>query len=91
MTSERDYELLETPGGVPVKAWIRGVALEDEARKQLANVAKLPFVHRWVAAMPDAHAGIGAVVGSVIPMRGAIVPAAVDVDIGSGRNWLEAQ
>jgi tRNA-splicing ligase RtcB len=79
-----DYQLLETPGGVPVKAWIRGVALEDEARKQLENVARLPFVHRWVAAMPDVHAGIGAVVGSVIPTKGAIVPAAVGVDIGCG-------
>jgi len=84
MPTEPDYELLDTPGGVPVKAWVRGVALEDEARKQLENVARLPFVHRWVAAMPDAHAGIGAVVGSVIPMKGAIVPAAVGVDIGCG-------
>lgn len=84
MTTESDYELLDTPGGVPVKAWIRGVPLEDQAREQLANVARLPFVHRWVAAMPDVHAGIGAVVGSVIPMKGAIVPAAVGVDIGCG-------
>jgi len=81
---DRDYELLETAGGVPVKAWIRGVAMEDEARKQLENVAKLPFVHRWVAAMPDVHYGIGATVGSVIPTKGAIVPAAVGVDIGCG-------
>ncbi|MFN0008640.1 MAG: RtcB family protein [Planctomycetota bacterium] len=84
MTREPDYELLETPGGVPVKAWIRGVAMEDEARRQLENVAKLPFVHRWVAAMPDVHYGIGATVGRVIPTRGAIVPAAVGVDIGCG-------
>jgi tRNA-splicing ligase RtcB len=84
MTSESDYELFDTAGGVPVKAWVRGVPLEDEARKQLANVARLPFVHRWVAAMPDVHAGIGAVVGCVLPMKGAIVPAAVGVDIGCG-------
>ena len=84
MGPETDYELLETPGGVPVKAWICGVPLDDEARKQLANVARLPFVHGWVAAMPDVHAGIGAVVGSVIPTKGAIVPAAVGVDIGCG-------
>jgi len=78
------YEEIATPGGVPIKAWIRGVAMEDEARKQLENAAKLPFVHRWIAAMPDVHYGIGATVGSVIPTKGAIVPAAVGVDIGCG-------
>ena len=77
------YNLLETDG-VPIKAWTRGVALEDAAERQLRNVARLPFVHGWVAAMPDVHWGIGATVGSVIPMVGAIVPAAVGVDIGCG-------
>ena len=72
-----NYELLESAGGVPIKAWIRGVAMEDEARRQLENAAKLPFVHRWIAAMPDVHYGIGATVGSVIATKGAIVPAAV--------------
>jgi len=84
MTTERNYDLLETEGGVPIKAWIRGVPMEDEARRQLENVARLPFVHRWVAAMPDVHYGIGATVGSVVATRGAIVPAAVGVDIGCG-------
>ncbi len=79
-----NYELLESEGGVPVKAWIRGVSMEDAARKQLMNVARLPFVHKWVAAMPDVHYGIGATVGSVVPTIGAIVPAAVGVDIGCG-------
>src|SRR6187399_3532233 len=80
----KNYELLATEGGVPIKAWIRGVAMEDEARKQLENAAQLPFVFRWIAAMPDVHFGIGATVGSVIPTRGAIIPAAVGVDIGCG-------
>ncbi len=70
--------------GVPIKAWTRGVPLEDAARNQLLNVAQLPFIYKWVAAMPDVHWGIGATVGSVIPTRGAIVPAAVGVDIGCG-------
>jgi tRNA-splicing ligase RtcB (3'-phosphate/5'-hydroxy nucleic acid ligase) len=48
------------------------------------NVAQLPFIYKWVAAMPDVHWGIGATVGSVIPTRGAIIPAAVGVDIGCG-------
>lgn len=69
---------------VPIKAWIQGVALEPEARKQLLNVAQLPFIYKWVAAMPDVHWGMGATVGSVIPTVGAIIPAAVGVDIGCG-------
>lgn len=77
------YETLQT-GGVPVKAWIRGVPVEDAAKTQLANIARLPFIHRWVAAMPDVHLGLGATVGSVIPTVGAIIPAAVGVDIGCG-------
>ncbi|MCC7139002.1 MAG: RtcB family protein [Planctomycetes bacterium] len=83
-TPSPSYVLLEPAGGVPVKAWVRGVPLEDEARAQLENVARLPFVGPWVAVMPDVHWGIGATVGSVIPTRGAIVPAAVGVDIGCG-------
>jgi tRNA-splicing ligase RtcB len=60
--------------------------LEAQARQQLANIAQLPFVFGHVAAMPDVHAGIGATVGSVIPTRRAIIPAAVGVDIGCGMN-----
>src|SRR5499425_1715957 len=78
------YNLIEVENGVPVKAWTKGVKLEDEAKKQLLNVAQLPFVYKWVAAMPDVHWGIGATVGSVIPTKGAIIPAAVGVDIGCG-------
>jgi len=78
------YNLIEIGNGVPIKAWTKGVKLEDEAKKQLLNVAQLPFVYKWVAAMPDVHWGIGATVGSVIPTKGAIIPAAVGVDIGCG-------
>ncbi len=69
---------------VPIKAWIRGVEADDGAIQQLKNTASLPFIFRWVAAMPDVHVGIGATVGSVIPTVRAIVPAAVGVDIGCG-------
>lgn len=79
-----NYERIDVDGGVPIKAWVRGVPFEDEARRQLHNVAQLPIVHKWVAAMPDVHWGIGATVGSVIPTLGAIIPAAVGVDIGCG-------
>jgi tRNA-splicing ligase RtcB len=76
--------LIDSGGGVPIRAWIRGVPVEEAALAQLRNVARLPFIHCWVAAMPDVHLGIGATVGSVIPTVGAIVPAAVGVDIGCG-------
>src|SRR3990170_8455826 len=84
MSSPRNYEVLTMTGGTPIKAWIRGVPLEEPAELQLRNVASLPFVHKWVAVMPDVHYGIGATVGSVIPTVGAIIPAAVGVDIGCG-------
>lgn len=71
-------------GLVPVKIYTDDVA--DNAQAQLANIAMLPFVHHHVAAMSDVHLGIGATVGSVIPTRGAIIPAAVGVDIGCGMN-----
>jgi tRNA-splicing ligase RtcB len=82
--SARNYEVINNPGGVPVKTWTRGVPMEDAARQQLLNVANLPFVYKWVAAMPDVHWGKGATVGSVIPTVQAIIPAAVGVDIGCG-------
>src|SRR5882724_10159289 len=84
MSSERSYDVIQPEGGVPIKAWTRGVPIEEAAARQLANVARLPFIHRWVAVMPDVHFGIGATVGSVIATDGAIVPAAVGVDIGCG-------
>lgn len=87
--SEKQYNLIESEHGVPIKAWTRGVALEEEAKRQLLNVSQLPIVFRWVAAMPDVHWGMGATVGSVIPTKGAIIPAAVGVDIGCGMMAVE--
>jgi tRNA-splicing ligase RtcB len=78
----------------PIKAWIDGVQIEDGALRQLKNLAGLPFVHQWVAAMPDVHLGKGATVGSVLATDRAIIPAAVGVDIGCGmiaaRTTLQA-
>jgi len=79
-----NYEVIHDAGSAPIKLWTRGVPLEDEARRQLQNIAKLPFIHGWIAVMPDVHLGKGATVGSVVPTIGAIVPAAVGVDIGCG-------
>jgi tRNA-splicing ligase RtcB (3'-phosphate/5'-hydroxy nucleic acid ligase) len=86
MSEVTTYNVMPPPatGGVPVKAWTKGVPIEEQARKQLMNAAQLPFVFKWIAAMPDVHWGVGATVGSVIPTQGAIIPAAVGVDIGCG-------
>lgn len=73
--------------GVPVRIYTDIV--EAQALAQLKNIARLPFIHSHVAAMPDVHLGIGATVGSVIPTKGAIIPAAVGVDIGCGMNALQ--
>src|SRR5215813_14240854 len=82
--TDKSYNVIKPENGVPIKAWTRGVPVEEAAEKQLRNVAQLPFIYKWVAAMPDVHYGIGATVGSVIPTKGAIIPAAVGVDIGCG-------
>ncbi len=70
--------------GKPIKAWTRGVFVEEAAQAQLRKTALLPIVHGHVAVMPDVHVGIGATVGTVVPTKGAIIPAAVGVDIGCG-------
>jgi tRNA-splicing ligase RtcB len=80
-----NFQLLHAEGApVPIKGWVDGVPLEPEAQRQLQNIAMIPFVGPWVAVMPDVHLGKGATVGSVIPTKGAIIPAAVGVDIGCG-------
>ncbi len=79
-----NYNVIHQQGHAPIKLWTRGVPLEDAARAQLENMAKLPFIHKWIAVMPDVHLGKGATVGSVVPTIGAIIPAAVGVDIGCG-------
>ncbi|WP_439814644.1 RtcB family protein [Zavarzinia sp. CC-PAN008] len=81
---ERNHDIQHVEGGVPIRLWTRGVPVEDKARAQLVRAAQMPFVFKHVAVMPDVHVGIGATVGSVIPTRGAIIPAAVGVDIGCG-------
>jgi len=78
------YKLLEVANGKPVKAWIEGVPLDPGAREQLLNTARMPFIFKHLAVMPDVHLGMGSTIGSVIPTQGAIIPAAVGVDIGCG-------
>lgn len=65
--------------------------LEEQTREQAVTTATLPFIYPHIALMPDAHLGWGATVGSVIPTRGAVVPAAVGVDIGCGMIAVRTQ
>lgn len=78
------YESMDVDGGRPVKMWTEGVPVEESAKKQLANTARMPFVYQHIAVMPDVHLGKGSTIGSVIPTLGAVIPAAVGVDIGCG-------
>ncbi len=78
------HQLLEVAGGKPIKLWTQGVPAEDDAKQQLMNTAKMPFIFKHLAVMPDVHLGKGSTIGSVIPTVGAIIPAAVGVDIGCG-------
>ena len=84
MMNEKSYQVIAADRGAPIKAWTVGVPFEDAAKKQLQNIASLPFIHKWIAVMPDAHQGMGATVGSVVATAGAVIPAAVGVDIGCG-------
>jgi tRNA-splicing ligase RtcB len=84
---KRSFEILggePEAGSKPIKGWTVGVPVEADALQQLKNLAALPFVHSHVAVMPDVHWGKGATVGSVIATKGAVIPAAVGVDIGCG-------
>ncbi len=71
-------------GSSPVKIYTADI--DYRALAQLKSLAQLPIIHSHIAAMPDVHVGIGATVGSVIPTKSAIIPAAVGVDIGCGMN-----
>ncbi len=78
------HDVIAEEGSQPIKMWTRGVHVDEGAKEQLKKTAQMPFIHKWLAVMPDVHKGIGSTVGSVIPTKGAIIPAAVGVDIGCG-------
>nr|WP_298166424.1 RtcB family protein [uncultured Pseudomonas sp.] len=81
---DTSHQLLEVANGKPIKLWTQGVPVETDAKQQLINTAKLPFIFKHLAVMPDVHLGKGSTIGSVIPTLGAVIPAAVGVDIGCG-------
>ena len=78
------FEIIDAGDGKFVKAWKQGVPFDNNTIEQLIQTAKLPFVYKYVAAMPDAHLGNGSTIGTVLPSIDAICPAAVGVDIGCG-------
>lgn len=74
-------------GRVPIKLWLDDI--EDGAMEQAINLANLPFVHKWVAIMPDSHQGYGMPIGGVLATKGVIIPNAVGVDIGCGMGAVK--
>src|SRR5215468_11211395 len=98
--NKRSYEFLSqrfasskhvAEKAAPVKMWTRGVPVDEKAAQQVLRTAQLPFIYKWIAVMPDVHHGMGSTIGSVIPTLGAIIPAAVGVDIGCGMIALRTQ
>jgi tRNA-splicing ligase RtcB (3'-phosphate/5'-hydroxy nucleic acid ligase) len=82
------FETLNLDTRTPVLSWANH-PLQDQETKMARNVASLPFVFKHVALMPDVHLGKGALVGSVVATRDAIVPAAVGVDVGCGMGAIK--
>ncbi|WP_434779511.1 RtcB family protein [Neisseria sp. Ec49-e6-T10] len=78
------YQVLKNEQCNPIKMWTEGVPVEEDAKQQLLNTASMPFIFSHIAVMPDVHLGKGSTIGSVIPTKNAIIPAAVGVDIGCG-------
>lgn len=67
---------------VPIKTWLDEV--DEKTLEQAKNLANLPFTHKWVCLMPDAHCGYGMPIGGVVATKGVVIPNAVGVDIGCG-------
>ena len=78
------FDAAKAQSVAPVKMWTRGVPVDEASMEQLFNTAHMPFIFKWLAVMPDVHYGKGSTIGSVIPTKGAIIPAAVGVDLGCG-------
>lgn len=80
----------ETRQRVPIKVWLESKdQLEEQCLQQALNLSNLPFVHKWVALMPDTHSGYGMPIGGVIGTIDTIIPNAVGVDIGCGVAFVD--
>ena len=72
-----------------MKEWTKAVSVEDRAVAKLRNIANMPLIHKHVVVLPDCHWGMGGPIGSVFATKGAIIPAAVGVDIGCGMMAIQ--
>ena len=83
------FVMYEKDMNVPIKVWLEGKdKIEENCLEQAYNLAKLPFVHKWVCLMPDTHTGKGMPIGGVIATKNAIIPNAVGSDIGCGMVFV---
>lgn len=73
----------------PIKVWLPEATIDEGCLEQAARLAHLPFIHKWVALMPDTHQGMGMPIGGVIATEGVIIPNAVGVDIGCGMAFVQ--
>src|ERR1700691_2702539 len=78
------FDVIEAGNGHIIKAWRKGVPFEEQAIEQLKKTASMPFLYKHLAAIADCHLDIGATIGTVLPTLGAVIPAAVGVDLGCG-------
>jgi len=86
--------IVEDPEGkrVPIKVWLAGPGeLDPVCFTQAKNLARVPFVHKWVSLMPDTHQGYGMPIGGVVALKGVVIPNAVGVDIGCGVISMETE
>lgn len=74
---------------LPIKIWSTAESVDEKCLEQAKNLAKLPFVHKWISLMPDTHAGKGMPIGGVLACEGTVVPNAVGVDIGCGMAFVQ--
>ena len=75
-------KVIKEEDSLPIKLWLEDI--EDEALEQARHLARLPFAHKWICLMPDAHMGYGMPIGGVLATKGIVIPNAVGVDIGCG-------
>lgn len=73
----------------PIKVWLSEGTIEGGCLEQAQHLSELPFIHKWVALMPDTHQGMGMPIGGVIATDGVIIPNAVGVDIGCGMAFVQ--
>lgn len=74
----------------PIKVWLQKTdILEEQCLEQATNLSNLPFIHKWVALMPDTHTGMGMPIGGVIATEDVVIPNAVGVDIGCGMAYIQ--